>query len=168
MAFGCVSTRPLWSTVTVNGASMPPPFGASGIAYRTVIALARCESVNATYWPGASFTACRPDASPDKVEADVSNGRVVPFVAAFSASCSTMPSWAPRPATSDGSIAATVTRGGRGLLATPVDDIARAIAGASRRAAALGLRTAAYTHGVHLRYLERAIGGPPLDIGKPR
>src|SRR5258708_37850607 len=79
-----------------------------------------------------------------------------------------MPSWAPRPATSDGSIAATVTRGGRGLLATPVDDIARAIAGASRRAASLGLRTAADRRGVRLRDLEKAIGGPPLDIGKPR
>src|SRR5258705_7604608 len=36
---------------------------------------------------------------------------MVPFVDAFSASCSTKPSVAPRPAVSEGSIAATVSRG---------------------------------------------------------
>src|ERR1700730_13390850 len=70
---GCVFSwpfvfpSPFWSTPILSGASIPPPAGASGIAYRIVIAFARCVSVKATYWPGASFPACRPTASPDSV-----------------------------------------------------------------------------------------------------
>ena len=63
-----------------------------GIAYRIVTALAGCVSVKATYWPGASCTACRPEASRGQRVGVVSNARTVPFVSAFSASCSTMPS----------------------------------------------------------------------------
>src|SRR3954451_3528912 len=48
-------------TVTSRGAVMPPPPGASGMLYRTVIASAALGNVNSTYCPGASFTALRPD-----------------------------------------------------------------------------------------------------------
>ena len=54
-------------TVTSSGAVMPPPFGASGMLYRTVIALAALGSVNSTYWPGESLTAVRPEASAGSV-----------------------------------------------------------------------------------------------------
>src|SRR4030081_1037977 len=63
---------------------------------------------------------------------------MVPFVAAFSASCSTIPSWAPRPATSDGSIAATVTRGATCAPAlTTLDAVIASAAAAARTTAVL-------------------------------
>src|SRR4051812_24382342 len=98
-------------TVTSSGAVMPPPSGASGIEYRTVIAFAAAGSVSSTYWPGSSLTADRPDASAGSVYAVRSGPTTVPFVTAFSASCSRKPTSAPRPATSVGSRAARVTRG---------------------------------------------------------
>jgi hypothetical protein len=54
-------------TVTSSGALMPPPFGASGMAYRTVIAFAALGNVNSTHCPGASCTAFRPEASAGRV-----------------------------------------------------------------------------------------------------
>ena len=54
-------------TVTASGAVMPPPVGASGMLYRTVIALAARGRVNSTYWPVVSLTAFRPEASAGSV-----------------------------------------------------------------------------------------------------
>ena len=54
-------------TVTSSGAVMPPPSGASGMLYRTVMALAAPGSVNSTYCPGARRTADRPEASAGSV-----------------------------------------------------------------------------------------------------
>jgi hypothetical protein len=54
-------------TVTSSGAVIPPPRGASGTLYRTVIAFAAAGSVNSTCCPGVSRTARRPDASAGSV-----------------------------------------------------------------------------------------------------
>src|SRR3954469_9607400 len=54
-------------TVTSSGAVVPPPCGASGMLYRTVIAFAAAGSVNSTCWPGVSRTALRPEASAGSV-----------------------------------------------------------------------------------------------------
>ena len=67
--------------------------------------------MNSTYWPGSRVTAFRPDASAGRVYALRPGPMTVPFVAAFSASCSANPGSAPRPATSAGSSAARVTTG---------------------------------------------------------
>jgi len=65
-----------------------------------LIALAGAGSVNSTYCPGVRLTADRPDASAARVYAVVLGPMIVPFVAAFSASCSTKPGSALRPETS--------------------------------------------------------------------
>src|ERR1700736_5604010 len=75
------------------------------------MALAAAGSVNSTYWPGVRLTADRPDASAARVYAVVLGPMIVPFVAAFSASCSTKPGSAPRPETSDGSRGARLPTG---------------------------------------------------------
>ena len=93
---------------------MPPPVGASGMLYRTVIALAAAGRVNSTCSPGSSRTAVRPDASAGSVYAVRSGPITSPFVAAFSASCSRNGTSAPRPATRAGSSAARVTTGAAG------------------------------------------------------
>ena len=103
---------------------MPPPVGASGMLYRTVMALAGLGSVNSTYRPGVSRTAARPEASPGSVYAERSGPTIVPFVAACSASCSTKSTLAPRPVTSDGSRAARVTTGVVSACAVPVPTVA--------------------------------------------
>ena len=90
---------------------MPPPPGASGMLYRTVIALAASGRVNSTCWPGASWTALRPEASAGSVYASRLGPMTVPLVAAFSASCSAKATLAPRPATRAGSSPARVTAG---------------------------------------------------------
>lgn len=100
-------------TVTSSGAVMPPPPGASGMLYRTVIAFAAAGSVNSTCWRGASRTAVRPDASAGSVYAVRSGPMTVPVVAACSASCSRKATSAPRPATRAGSSPARVTTGAR-------------------------------------------------------
>src|SRR5260370_11141683 len=76
------------------------------------MASAGAGSVNSTYCPGVRLTADRPEASAASVYAAVPGPMIVPFVAAFSASCSTNPTSAPRPETSDGSRAARVGAGG--------------------------------------------------------
>jgi hypothetical protein len=98
-------------TATRSGAVMPPPVGASGMLYRTVIEFAAFGSVNSTYWPGVSLTAVRPDASEGSVYAVRSGPMTTPSVVAFSASCSAKSTVAPRPATNAGSSAARVTTG---------------------------------------------------------
>src|SRR4051812_30074043 len=99
------------AALTVNGAVIPPPFGASGMLYRTVIASAALGRVNSTYWPGVRRTAERPEASAGRVYAARPGPITAPLVAAFSASCSANGTVAPRPATSAGSRAARVTAG---------------------------------------------------------
>jgi hypothetical protein len=55
------------STVTSSGAVRPPPVGASGMLYRTVMAFALCGNVNSTCWPAVRRTALRPEASDGSV-----------------------------------------------------------------------------------------------------
>src|SRR5690349_21284727 len=107
------------ATVTASGAVIPPPVGASGRLYRTVMALAGAGSVNSTYWPGASRTADRPEASAGRVYAVVAGPMTVPVVVACSASCSTKSTVAPRPVTRAGSSAARVTTGAGVLGSDP-------------------------------------------------
>jgi hypothetical protein len=59
--------RVSFPTLTASGAVIPPPVGASGMLYRTVIALVALGRVNSTHWPGASLTADRPEASAGRV-----------------------------------------------------------------------------------------------------
>src|SRR2546423_8353364 len=66
-------------TVTPSGAVIPPPFGASGMLYRTVTALAALGSMNSTYWPGARRTAVRPEASAGSMYADRSGPITMPL-----------------------------------------------------------------------------------------
>src|SRR3954467_9962583 len=94
---------------TESGATRPPPAGASGMLYRTLIAFAALGSVNSTYCPGVSLTAERPEASAGNVYAVRSGPMTTPLVVACSASCSAKPTLAPRPATSAGSSPARVT-----------------------------------------------------------
>ena len=93
----------------------------------------------------------------------------VPFVAAFSASCSAKPSSAPRPATSDGSRAARVTTGAGAVAepglasAGPPDTIPRpAVAARAMMAAAMcrGLRD----HAACAPVLLRAMGYMPFGM----
>src|ERR1700760_3590727 len=92
------------------------------------MALAARGSVNSTYCPGASCTAERPEASAASVYGVVLGLRTTPLVWALSASCSTKPTDAPRPATNAGSMAARVTAGVRAdgdeaAPPTPVDTL---------------------------------------------
>src|SRR3954447_23532566 len=98
-------------TLTASGAALVPPAGASGMLYRTVIALVALGSVNSTHWPGVSRTAERPEASAGRVEAPRPGPITLPPVGADSASGSVKPTVAPRPATSAGSSAARVPAG---------------------------------------------------------
>ncbi len=130
-------------TDTSSGEVIPPPAGASGIEYRTVIAFASAGSVNSTFWPAVRRTAERPDASASIVYASRPGPMTVPVVTAFSASCSRNGTAAPRPSTSAGSTAARVTTagaGGRGLPWARADD---AVPATSVRATAAAAATRA-------------------------
>src|SRR5260370_35651930 len=100
---------------------MPPPVAESGRLERTLIAFAALGKVNWTYCPGARLTADLPDASAASVYACVFGPMIVPLVAAFSASCSTNGTSAPRPAGRGGGIAGPLAMGraAAGSVAAP-------------------------------------------------
>ena len=140
---------------------MPPPVGASGMLYRTVIALAAAGRVNSTCSPGSRRTAVRPDASAGSVYAVRSGPITSPFVAAFSASCSRNVTSAPRPATRAGSSAARVTTGAGAAGA------AEAAAGTARAAPARIATAAVATRaGCAARALAGREGGGKGLVGR--